>query len=172
MLFCQWSYFHLANDAFSKWKCKFTVVIITRETHVSTWRKKPENQFPFNLKMMMMMMMMMMNCFCGRVCRRKAFKPYFQPSSLSKILTIPNLRHAASRFWTWAESEFRLRWMKLCSSDNHYIMAPRNHYTTTSLTQPCTVKVLNLAIFEIFDHFREIFYPRKQQNHEIDYQQN
>ena len=87
MLFCQWSYFHLSNDALSKWKCKFTVVIITRETHVSTWRKKPENQFLFNLKMMMMMMMMM-NCFCERVCRRKAFKPYFQPSSLSKILTI------------------------------------------------------------------------------------
>ena len=34
------------------------------------------------------------------------------------------------------------------------------------------VKVSNFAIFEIFDHFREIFYPRKQQNQEINYQQN
>ena len=31
-----------------------------------------------------------------------------------------NLRHAASRTWTCAEPEFRLSWMKLCSSDNHY----------------------------------------------------
>ena len=32
-----------------------------------------------------------------------------------------NLRHAASRVWTCVESEFRLYWMKLCSSNNHYI---------------------------------------------------
>ena len=49
------------------------------------------------------------------------FTPYFQPGPLSEILTIANLRHAASRVWTCAESEFRLYWMKLCSSDNHYI---------------------------------------------------
>ena len=57
-------------------------------------------------------------CFCGMVDRRKA-EPYFQPGPLSEILTIANLRHAASRIWTCAEPVFRLWWMKLCSSDNH-----------------------------------------------------
>ena len=54
----------------------------------------------------------------------KGVKPYFQPGPLSEILTIANLRHAASRIWTCAEPEFRLCWMKLCSSDNHYTTAP------------------------------------------------
>ena len=39
---------------------------------------------------------------------------------LSEIFNIANYRHAASRIWTCAEPQFRLRWMKLCSSDNHY----------------------------------------------------
>ena len=47
--------------------------------------------------MMMMMMTMMMNCFCSMVDRQKVFTPYFQPGPLSEILTIANLRHAASR---------------------------------------------------------------------------
>ena len=64
-------------------------------------------------------MMMMMSCFCGVVDRRKAFTPYFQPGTLSEILTIANHRHDVSKVWTCAESEFRLCW-KLCSSDNHY----------------------------------------------------
>ena len=71
---------------------------------------------------MMVMMMMMMNCFCGMVDQRKA-EPYFQPGLLSEIVTIANLRHATSRVWTCAESEFRLWWMKLYSSDNHYTTA-------------------------------------------------
>ena len=50
----------------------------------------------------------------------------FQPGPLSEILTITNLRHAASRIWTCTESEFRLCWMKLCSSNNHYTKALRS----------------------------------------------
>ena len=65
------------------------------------------------------MMMMMMNCFCGIVNRRKV-EPYFQPGPLSEILTIANLWHAAIRIWTSAEPGFRLWWMKLCNSHNHY----------------------------------------------------
>ena len=61
--------------------------------------------------------------FCEMVDRQKAFTPYFQPVPLPDILTITNLRHAASRVWTCAESEFRLCWRKLCSSDNCYITA-------------------------------------------------
>ena len=55
----------------------------------------------------------------------KGVSPYFQPGPLSEILTIANLQHAASRVWTCTEPEFRLSWMKLCSSDNHYTLAPR-----------------------------------------------
>ena len=45
---------------------------------------------------------------------------YFQQRLLLEILTIANLWHAMSRIWTCPESEFRLCWTKLCSSDNHY----------------------------------------------------
>ena len=51
----------------------------------------------------------------------KGIWPYFQPEPLSEILTITNLQHAASRIWTCAEPKFRLSWMKLWSSDNHFI---------------------------------------------------
>ena len=66
-----------------------------------------------------MMMKMMMNCFCGMVGRRKTFR-FISSRDMSEILTITNLRHATSRVWICAESEFRLSWMKLCSSDNYY----------------------------------------------------
>ena len=72
----------------------------------------------------------MMNCLIwGLVDWRKAFTPHFQPESLSEILTIANIWQAARRIWTCAESEFRLCWMKLCSSDNHYATAPKNRNT-------------------------------------------
>ena len=50
----------------------------------------------------------------------KDAKPYSQPRSLSKVLTIGNLWFAASRVYTCIESESRLCVMKLCSSNNHY----------------------------------------------------
>ena len=50
----------------------------------------------------------------------KSVWPYFQLGPLSEFLTIANLRHAASMVWTCAKPGFRLRWMKLCSRDNHY----------------------------------------------------
>ena len=50
----------------------------------------------------------------------KRVYPYFQWDRLSEILTITNLQHAVSRIWTSAEPEFRLCWMKVCSSDSHY----------------------------------------------------
>ena len=39
-------------------------------------------------------------------------KPYLQPRLLSEILTISNLRHAASRTSTCAEPELRLCWWR------------------------------------------------------------
>ena len=76
--------------------------------------------------LLMMIMMMMMNCFVVWLTdeRRLAL---FPAGTLLEILTIANLWHAASRVWTCAEPEFRLSWMKLCSSDsgdNHYTTAP------------------------------------------------
>ena len=44
---------------------------------------------------------------------------YFQREPLSEILTVANLRHAASRISTCAEPEFRICSMKLNSSDHH-----------------------------------------------------
>ena len=41
-----------------------------------------------------------------------------------EILTIANLRHTASRIWTCAELEFRLCWIKVYGSDNHYTTVP------------------------------------------------
>ena len=59
----------------------------------------------------------------------KGVKPYFLPGPLPEILTIANLRRATSRTWTRAKPEFRLFWMKLYSSDNHYTTAPQNHFS-------------------------------------------
>ena len=66
---------------------------------------------------------MMMNCFCGMVDRRKAFSLISSRnhSQRPSPLQIPD---AASRVWTYAEPEFRLSWMMLCSCDNHYTTAP------------------------------------------------
>ena len=49
----------------------------------------------------------------------KGTKHYFQPRSLSEILTVANLLHAASKIWTFTEREFRHCWMTW-SIDNHY----------------------------------------------------
>ena len=66
-------------------------------------------------------MMTMMNCLCGMVDRRKAFglissRDHCQRSSPSRISDTPRAGF---------EPEFRLSWMKLCSSDNHYTTAPQ-----------------------------------------------
>ena len=61
----------------------------------------------------------------------KTFNLISSRHKLSEILTIANFRHAASRIWGCGEPEFRLSWMKLCSSDKHYTTALLyNHYST------------------------------------------
>ena len=64
--------------------------------------------------------------FCGMIDWWKTL--YFQPGPLPEILTIANVRHAASRIWTCAEPDFRFFWMKLRSSDNHYTTTPIHEY--------------------------------------------
>ena len=63
--------------------------------------------------------MIMMNCFFGMVDRRKTFNLIY---SWDQILTIAILWHAVSRVWAYAKHEFKHSWMKLRSSDNHYII--------------------------------------------------
>ena len=70
----------------------------------------------------------LMNCFCGMVDRRKAFslissRDHCQRSSPSRISDTPRAGF---------EPEFRVSWMKLCCSDNHYTTAS-DYYTTTSV---------------------------------------
>ena len=71
-------------------------------------------------------------CFCGMVDRRKAFSP------ISSRDHCQGSTSAASRVWACAEPEFRLSWMKLCSSDNHYTTAPHN-ITLNQCAKGCTI---------------------------------
>ena len=54
---------------------------------------------------------------------------YFQPGPLPEICTIVSIWHATSRIWTRVELEFRLSWIKLSSSDNHYTTL--SHYSVS-----------------------------------------
>ena len=49
---------------------------------------------------------------------------FFRAGTIVKDPPIVNLWQAASKISTCAEPEFRLCWMKFCSSDNYYTMAP------------------------------------------------
>lgn len=69
------------------------------------------------------MFVMVMNCFCRMVDRRKALSLTSRPGPKSEFLINTNLRHNANRIWKCAELEFRLCWMRLCSSDNHWTTA-------------------------------------------------
>ena len=68
-------------------------------------------------------LMIMMICFCGMVDWQKAFS-LTSCFDHCQILTITNLWHAVSWVWTCTEHEFRLSWMKLCSSHNQYTTVP------------------------------------------------
>ena len=66
------------------------------------------------------------------------------------FLTMANLRQAASRIRSYAELEFRLCWMKLCSSDNYYSAA-----SITSIAEFFNRKKESVII--IFGCFRRIY---------------
>ena len=66
---------------------------------------------------------MMTNCFFFYFFGwpTKSIYSYFQLGPLSKIITIMNFQHPASRIWTCAAPKFWVQtWMKLCCSDSHY----------------------------------------------------
>ena len=87
----------------------------------------------------------------GRYMR--TFQMYFQPGALSEILTIANLRHAASRVWTCAEPEFRLSWMKLWGSDNHYTTVPKTKVFEIILKMLKTLTETSFWRTFLFTHF-------------------
>ena len=66
-----------------------------------------------------------------------------------EIFTITDLRHAATMIWTCAEPESRLCWMKLWSSDNHYITVPHIYYTTVHvfISLPSVITV-NISVYK------------------------
>ena len=66
------------------------------------------------------------------------------------FLTIANLRHAESRVWTCAEPEFRLSWIKFCSSNKHYTTAPQLTWSGQNLYLRCVFQLLEIE--EDFNH--------------------
>ena len=108
--------------------------------------------------LMMFMMMMMMNCFCGMVDWRKVFslissRDHCQRSSPSRIFDTPR-----AGFEACAEPEFRLCWMNLCSSHNHYTTAPVDNHHLNSFFQNCAsarhrslqkITLINVRLFFI-----------------------
>ena len=61
-----------------------------------------------------------------------------QPSP-SSILTIANPWYTVSKVWTCVKPEFRLCWMKLCSSDNLYTTANNHYSTNTAILANCYI---------------------------------
>ena len=91
------------------------------------------------------MMMMMMNCFCGMVDQRKAFS-FISSQDLCQKISSPSI-------WICTEPEFRLWWMKLCSSDNHnttapYITTPLHHHTPLHHGAISFFFIKNIKIFQ------------------------
>ena len=90
--------------------------------------------------------MMITNCFCGTVDWQN-----HQPEPLLEIPTIAKIRHTARRTWTCAEPEFRLSWMKLRSSDNHYTTAPLIYlYPISSVSLSTFSALFSGELLEIF----------------------
>ena len=102
----------IQNDIwkYSNWHWKYYIFLIMR---------------PRTTKFERVVMMKIMNdeeLFLWYCWPTKGVYFYFQPGALSEILTIANLRHAASRVWACAKPEFRLCWIKLCSSANQGVV--------------------------------------------------
>ena len=98
------------------------------------WSKKLNNRATVG--------MIMMNCFFSMFDQGKVFRLISSWDQLSGILTIANLRHVASRIWTCRESEFRLSWLKLCSSDDRYTTVQRwSNIVPVFINNCCTDKV-------------------------------
>ena len=97
----------------------------------------------------MIMIMMMINdeLFLRNAWATKGVSPYFQSGILSEILTIANLRHTAGKIWTCAETEFKIRWKKLCSSDNRYT---RHHYHLQNILIKIMEEIFNSESLRLY----------------------
>ena len=116
------NFFYIINTGFIKFFTQCSARQLFNETSLPEWSlgisyllifyqlQQNWTTSPFLMKMMMM------NYLCGMANREKAFsliscRDCCQRSSPSRIC---------------AEREFRLCWMKLCSSDNHYTTVPQS----------------------------------------------
>ena len=88
--------------------------------------------------------------FLWNVWPTKGFKLYFQSGPLSEILNFPNLWRAASSVWTCAKLEFRLSWMKLCSTGKHY---------TTSLFFSLAINIDHRFLLNTYTEFLILLHP-------------
>ena len=52
----------------------------------------------------------------------------FPVKTIVRNLTISSLQHTTCSIWTYKETGFRLYWMMLCSSDNHYTTAMKMYF--------------------------------------------
>ena len=97
----------------------FFKICILKNLAIFTVKQLCWSLFLMMMMMMMMMMIMMMSSFCGMVDRRKAFS----------LISSRGHCQRGSRIWTCAEPEFRLSWIKLCTSDNYYTTVPQRSAT-------------------------------------------
>ena len=74
---------------------------------------------------------------------------FFPTGTIVRDLTIPNLWHSISGIRICTEADFRLRWMKLCSSDNHQSTAPQHYCTVQHNTVPNNNVQLQFACFVV-----------------------
>ena len=70
--------------------------------------------------LMMMLLMMMMSCFVVWLTDERLLALFHARTTVRDPHHRQYLQNAVRRIWTCPEFEFRLSWMKLCRSDNHY----------------------------------------------------
>ena len=111
---------------FSLVKMPWTSLLISSSGHSITMLNDMNffcERLTTSKKIMMMVMMMVMNCFLVWLTDERHLA-LFPARIIVRDFPITNFGHAISRIWTCAEPEFRLWWIKLCSSDNRYTMVP------------------------------------------------
>ena len=75
---------------------------------------------------------------------------FFQVEQMSEILMMANFWPFISKIWACAELEFRLCSVKLCSSDNQYIIVPELHYRISALHHSTFSLLFIIFIFLTF----------------------
>ena len=129
------------NECFKKTKhAKFS----EKRTFLTPWYAHVRKTV--NHLTLMMMMIWWWIVFCRMVDWRKSL------ASLPAETIVTDPHHlkspnATGRIWTCAEPEFRLSWMKLCGSDNHYITASFHRRCLTGFSiRQCDTSHRNIIV--------------------------